>query len=401
MAELGNRILVVENSAVQARIISEHIEDMARFGTISASTMDQVRDVLAERRGELFLAVCNLSIKGAANGEAVDLLLEQGVPVVVLTSTFDDDLRNRYLEKRVLDYFVKGVPGEMDGLVDLVRRIWHNRETKVLVVDDTVMMRRLMQDLLEKQHFQVLAAENGREALDIVIKHPELDMVVTDFEMPVMDGIDFVRKVREYRTREELSVIGVSSHGSGALTARFLKNGANDFLKKPFEAEEFLWRVNKNIGEQERIRQARESFSKDVLTGFLRLRYFATAAREACGGDSGASCLLATIALEGLARLHATEGFQAGDDAVENAAGVVRSRFPDALAVGRLGSMFHVLLDADGADVKARLGEVLASLGVEAAAAYAGCTSEPDRVVRRLVEYLAAPGREAGGVARL
>lgn len=398
MAELGNRILVVENSAVQARIISEHIEDVARFDTISASTMEQVQGIVAERRDELFLAVCNLGIKGAEDGQAVDLLLGEGVPVIVLTSTFDDALRNRYLEKRVLDYFVKGVPGEMDGLVDLVGRVWKNRETTVVVADDTLVMRRVMQDLLEKQHFNVITAEDGKAALDAVVAHPEVRMLVTDFEMPGMDGIELVRRVREHRTREELAVIGVSSHGSGALTARFLKNGANDFLKKPFEAEEFSWRVNKNVGELERVRQIRETVRRDPVTGSLRLRWFVAEAEPLCAANAH---MLAGVALTGLAGLNADKGFGAGDDAVEAAAGELRHRFPDAACVGRLGSMFFLALAADAADVKARLGQAVGALGVDAVAALTPCGTGVEARVQRLMEHLLAPGAEAGSVTAL
>ena len=398
MAELGNRILVVENSAVQARIISEHIEDVARFDTISASTMEQVQSIVAERRDELFLAVCNLGIKGAEDGQAVDLLLGEGVPVIVLTSTFDDALRNRYLEKRVLDYFVKGLPGEMDGLVDLVGRVWKNRETTVVVADDTLVMRRVMQDLLEKQHFNVITAEDGKAALDAVVAHPEVRMLVTDFEMPGMDGIELVRRVREHRTREELAVIGVSGHDSGALTARFLKNGANDFLKKPFEAEEFSWRVNKNVGELERVRQIRETVRRDPMTGCLRLRWFVAEAEPLCATNAH---MLAGVALTGLAGLNVDKGFGAGDEAVEAAAGELRHRFPDAACVGRLGAVFFVALAADAADVKARLGQAVGALGGDSVAALTPCGAGVEARVQRLMEHLLAPGAVAGSVTAL
>lgn len=406
MPVVANKVLVVENSAVQARIISEHIEDMARFGTILASSMDEVQHLLAERGDEIFLAICNLSLKGAPDGQAVDLLLSQNLPVIVLTSTFDEQLRNRYIEKRVLDYFIKGAPGELECLVDLVRRVWRNRETSVLVADDAVTMRNVMVRLLQDQNYKVYAAGDGEQALEILETVSDIGMLITDYEMPGMNGLELIRKVRELYSREELSILGVSAHNAGALTAKFLKSGANDFLKKPFEAEEFTWRVNKNMTELERIQQIRDAFRRDALTGFLTLKHFVQQAGpefefSKAGGEH---CSIVGIFLEGLPSIHANQGFEAGDDAVERMASAVRRHFPEAETIGRLGSMVYVMVHAPREQVRQSLTALLASLngGVSVGAAVAGdgCGTVSDSV-RQLMNSLTAPGRSAGSLILL
>ncbi|BBD08114.1 response regulator [Desulfovibrio ferrophilus] len=406
MSVVANKVLVVENSAVQARIISEHIEDMARFGTILASSMDDVERLLDERGDEIFLAVCNLSLKGAPDGEAVELLLSQNLPVIVLTSTFDEELRNRYLEKRVLDFFIKGAPGELETLVDLVRRVWRNRDTAVLVVDDAATVRNMMVRLLENQNYQVHAAVDGEQAMEILGSESDIHMVITDYEMPGMDGLELIRKIREQYSREELAILGVSAHNSGALTAKFLKSGANDFLKKPFEAEEFTWRVNKNMTELERIQQIRDAFRRDALTGFLTLKHFVQQAGpefefSKVGGEQ---CSIAGIFLEGLPSIHAQQGFEAGDDAVERVASAVRMHFPNAGATGRLGSMIYVMAHAPREQVGQSLNALLVSLdgGLSAGAAVAGdgCKTVTE-AVRALMDALTRPGRAKGSLTML
>jgi PleD family two-component response regulator len=82
--------------------------------------------------------------------------------------------------------------------------------------------------------------------------------VITDFQMPRMDGITLVHEIRGKHKINDMAVIGLSSAGSGPLTAKFLKYGANDFLTKPFEAEEFYWRVNQTLNVLDVMQELRD-----------------------------------------------------------------------------------------------------------------------------------------------
>jgi PleD family two-component response regulator len=89
------------------------------------------------------------------------------------------------------------------------------------------------------------------EALALLEEHPDIKIVITDYNMPEMDGFELTSQIRKTHSVGQLSIIGISAHGGSVLSAKFLKKGANDFLIKPFSNEEFFWRANQ-INQTER-----------------------------------------------------------------------------------------------------------------------------------------------------
>lgn len=241
------RILVIEDSAVQSKIISRHIEGLSNFDTVSAHSMEEAREVLETMREDLLAAVVCLNLPDAPDGEAVDLVQSYDVPTIVLTATFHEDVRESLLKKAVADYVLKSSMIVLDDVVNMVTRLYKNQFIKAMVVDDSKSARNMVRKMLEMQRFSVVEAADGKEALDKLRADPEIWLVVTDYEMPVMDGFEFCAEIRRDRKKDSLAIVGISGAGEPSLTAKFLKNGANDFLTKPFEVEEFCWRVNQTV----------------------------------------------------------------------------------------------------------------------------------------------------------
>ncbi|GAB6175354.1 response regulator [Desulfobaculum senezii] len=252
------RVLVIEDSAVQAKIVSRHIEGLSNFSTVWAGTLEEARSVVEEMREEIFVAVVDLNLPDAPDGEAVDLTMSYGIPSIVLTATFHDDVRDSLLERNVADYVLKESMVVLDSVVDAISRLFKNQFLKAVVVDDSRAARNLVRTLLEIQNFQVLEAENGQEALAMLGEHPEVSLVVTDWEMPVMDGFQLCSEVRKTYKKDRLAIVGISGAGGSAMTAKFLKLGANDFLAKPFSAEEFSWRVNQTMEMVDLVKELHE-----------------------------------------------------------------------------------------------------------------------------------------------
>lgn len=264
MAEqVARTVLLVEDSPVQTRIIQNHIETLTPFRVVTASSLQETRDALETRRAlagtnpeeGLFIAVVDLNLPDAPDGEAADACIAAGVPSVVLTASFDEGVRARFFDRSVVDYFLKGSVRDMDPMVAALVRVFRNQWVRALVVDDSRTARHQMAHLLEVQRFQVLQAENGREALEIIEAGNNIGLVITDDNMPRMTGVELVSELRQRYRPDEMGLIGVSAAGSGPLTARFLKNGASDFLTKPFEVEEFYWRVNQTMDKLDMMRE--------------------------------------------------------------------------------------------------------------------------------------------------
>ena len=101
-------------------------------------------------------------------------------------------------------------------------------EQKVLVVDDNAELRNMLRYGLDSYGFEVTFCKSGTEAFKKVM-HDEFDYVITDFQMPQMNGIELTKKLRKHSPR--IIIIGMSAEDLGT---DFLNAGANDFLQKPF-----------------------------------------------------------------------------------------------------------------------------------------------------------------------
>jgi PleD family two-component response regulator len=248
-------LLIIEDSPVQSKIIRQRFASLTPFPLLAAHSLAETSEVLEKQGNEIFAAVIDHNLPDAPDGEAVNLCLEKGVTSVVLTATIDPDLRQTFLHKKVADYFLKGSIEDLEPLVACVSRLSANRSVKALIVDDSATQRAIVKKMLAVQCLDALEAKDGQDALDKLARNPDIRLVITDFDMPRVNGIELVQKIRAERSFVKTAVIGLSSAGSGALTAQFLKNGANDFLTKPFEAEELYWRVNQTLSVMDMMRE--------------------------------------------------------------------------------------------------------------------------------------------------
>lgn len=109
---------------------------------------------------------------------------------------------------------------------------------KVLVVDDSKLMHRMYQAMLEVD--ELLHANDGREALNLLTEHPDTDLVLLDVNMPVMNGLQFLEERRYDPRGATVPVVIVSTEGAEEDTIRGLKAGALAYVRKPFEKEALL-----------------------------------------------------------------------------------------------------------------------------------------------------------------
>lgn len=116
----------------------------------------------------------------------------------------------------------------------------------ILICDDAAFMRMMIKDILTKNGYTVAGeAENGAKAVE---KYTELkpDLVLMDITMPEMDGIQALKKIREFDPKA--SVIMCSAMGQQAMVIESIQSGAKDFIVKPFQADRVLEAVRKVVG---------------------------------------------------------------------------------------------------------------------------------------------------------
>ncbi len=115
-------------------------------------------------------------------------------------------------------------------------------KTRILVVDDEILIRESLAFVLRKEGFVVEEAENGARALEL-IKAKSFDVAISDIEMPEMKGIELLKKIQEFSP--QTSVILITAYASIDTAIKALRNGAYDYILKPIEFDDLLNRINK------------------------------------------------------------------------------------------------------------------------------------------------------------
>ena len=272
------------------------------------------------------LAIIDYRLPDGDNGEAVDYAFELKIPTIVITAKIDDELRENILSKNIVDYFQKDAALTFDYIDRMLSRLDRNPEYSVLVVDDSSTARVKLVRLLKRHRFKVLEAANGREALEIVDQDDTVKVIITDHEMPEMDGIELTRELRIKYQKDDIAIIGISSKGNSAMSARFLKYGANDFLTKPFCEEEFYCRLSHNIDSLEQLWQIKKSANTDFLTQLNNRRHLSEIV-EGFGNYGKKSINLAMLDIDHFKRINDGFGHDVGDLALQQLSAIMKKHF--------------------------------------------------------------------------
>jgi CheY-like chemotaxis protein len=275
-------VLVVEDNAIER----DHLVKMVGDQGVRATAVASGEEALAALRAQRFdCLVLDLSLPDVSGLELVEKIKKElnllELPVIVYTgkelTTEEEDRLGKLTEKivskdaRSLDRlreeiapFLRQIAAEQshDEIAPVLQRTLAERsrpafkappssiaETgslagkKILVVDDDVRNLFAIMSMLERFEVQVLRAESGREALDTLERHPDVDAVLMDIMMPGMDGYETTRAIRRQARFRSLPVIALTAKAMKGDRERCLEAGASDYLSKPVGSEQLLTRL--------------------------------------------------------------------------------------------------------------------------------------------------------------
>lgn len=120
-----------------------------------------------------------------------------------------------------------------------------DKNMRILVVDDFNTMRRIVKNILKQLGFENIGeAENGQEALE-VLKKEKFDFVITDWNMPVMTGLDLLKAIKADAALKDIPVMMVTAEAQQQNIVEAVKSGAGNYIVKPFTAEVLEEKINK------------------------------------------------------------------------------------------------------------------------------------------------------------
>ena len=261
-AAKSRRILLVEDDPTIRRETVKLIGD-GDVKVDEAGTGEQALEAL--RSGGYDCVVLDLGLPDMGGCELLEKVKKEGVelpPVIVhtaqdLTRNEEADIRKHAesivikdvrSQERLLDevsLFLHRVVNQMPKkkqrvILDLYNTDALLRDKKVLIVDDDMRTTFAISHILSERGMKPLKAENGERALRLLAEHPDVDLVLMDIMMPVMDGYEAMRRIRDQERFRRLPIIALTAKAMPEDREKCLAAGANDYLPKPLDQKRLV-----------------------------------------------------------------------------------------------------------------------------------------------------------------
>ena len=332
---MQQKVLIIEDSSTSLALLKKLVE-RAGLKPVVATTLAEARHIFLHSDPEHYLcAIVDYHLPDAPNGEAIDYAIDSFIPTIVSTGKLDADTRNRVLAKDVVDYIPKENAQVFDYLMRLLSRLEKNKGIEVIVADPKRQNRTAMAALLRRHNFITLECATTEDVETLLGKHPNVKLLLIDSEIKGELATQFVAHLRKTYSKETLAILGLSADENNLLSARFIKSGANDFVKKPFCHEELLCRITLNIDLIEKVETIRRTANTDYLTGLPNRRHFFYTVDQYQQAPLSHQSV-ALIDLDHFKRINDTYGHDAGDAVLKAVARRIASHCAD-LVVSRFG----------------------------------------------------------------
>ncbi len=128
-----------------------------------------------------------------------------------------------------------------------VTTIVRDKPLKVLVAEDHILIQNITKMMLEKRGYQVVTVSNGQEAIDAFDN--SFDLIIMDIQMPVVDGVTATNEIRARESGKKIPIIALTAHAQSGDKERFLESGMDDYVSKPYKADDFYKVLDKHIGQ--------------------------------------------------------------------------------------------------------------------------------------------------------
>ncbi|MFC9712033.1 response regulator [Paenibacillus sp. NPDC056933] len=257
------RLLIVEDDEIQRKAIIELIghDDVV---ITAVSTGSEALNELHSQRYDCM--VLDLMLTDMTGFELLDQIRDDqylnDLPIIIYTGKELDSKEEMKLRKYAESIIIKDVKSPerlLDETTLFLHRVeanlpedkrrilqkLHNKETlfegkKILLVDDDIRNVFALSSVLEGYRMDVTFAENGREALEILDKNPEIDLVLMDMMMPEMDGYEAMTRIRQMPKFEKLPIIALTAKAMKDDRGKCIEAGASDYVKKPIQTDQLL-----------------------------------------------------------------------------------------------------------------------------------------------------------------
>ena len=338
------KILIVEDDRFyQDRMLRALVQFMPHTIFKTVDKYSKIKNII-ENNEKFDLVIADMYLSDS-QGEHIKELTNAGYKVIVITGLEDEAIRDEMFAQNIVDYIFKSELYRFEYLIKSIERLSANKTKTILIIEDSKAVRIFYRKVLENQNLRILEAKDGNEAV-MIMSREKIDMILSDYSMPNMDGIEFLKELRKDYSMVELPFIAVSAYDDQAIIARFLRFGANDYLRKPFGKEELIYRINNTLDTIDMIKHISESATKDALTGMHNRHYLYEIGKKVLAQSKRYkhSLSLAIFDIDFFKKINDTYGHMAGDIVLKSFSYILIHRVREAdIAVRYGGEEFIVI----------------------------------------------------------
>jgi CheY-like chemotaxis protein len=256
-------VLVVESDPEKLRAITEVVEADGVVVKTASSGSEALNTVQSGSFDCIVLSRALSDMRGLDLAEQIETAAGRRQPPIVLYTDRDLEEDEQRRLGRLSGNMVLKQANSLDRLLDEVslflhyveavlpeskrRMLQHVRKAddilagkRALIVDDDMRNIFALTSILENHKIEPLSAENGRDAIEMLQKDPNIDIVLMDVMMPEMDGYETMRKIRQMRRFQNLPVIGITAKAMPEDRDKCIEAGASDYLAKPIDATQLV-----------------------------------------------------------------------------------------------------------------------------------------------------------------
>ena len=252
-----SNILVVDDDLPTLNLMKEVVEQ-AGFNPVAESDSTKVIDTIENLN--LDLAIIDLDMPEINGIQLIEMIKSKkqfaNLPIIIYTGkeNYEEDVKRiDGLFDNLLDKSSTNIEDLQETVTAMINRydepstpeeVKEQKDTvKILLVEDYKHSQIIVTRLLKKNNFEsIVVVENGQEALDAV-KEQKYDLILMDMQMPVMNGFEATRKIRELENYKETPIIALTAFAMKGDREKCLDAGTTDYIPKPIDSQEFLKKV--------------------------------------------------------------------------------------------------------------------------------------------------------------
>jgi len=341
-------VLIVDDSKFILNLLEDKISEILSVRILKADSFQSAKEFI-NKEDIIHVAILDLNLPDANDGDMVDYALSNHIPSIVLTGLMNNQIKQTIIKKDIVDYVYKNNRNSIEYTINIIHRVLNNYDSHVLVLDDAQITHPKEVHILKKIKLNVTTINKNNEIFDLFKNNAEkYSLILIDDTIEGIDGIGLTISLRQQFKKDQLSIIILGTNSNSEEASEFIKFGANDYIVKPYREIELISRVNANLDLLDSFKHAKNLANRDYLSGAYNRRFLF---------DSGTSIFkkakrkneeiaVAMIDIDNFKRINDTYGHDIGDLVIKNTVSILNQALRTSDLMVRFGGEeFCVLLE--------------------------------------------------------